>query len=152
VFSAGNFGGYGSPSDTTPGNFVEAFAVGSVTSTDELSYFSSQGPTTCRPAIFPDVVAPGSNVYVQTTTGSLTTNNGTSFAAPQVAGALALLLEAYPNLTAEQQRQILINSARDLGAAGPDVYFGAGRLDVINAYHMLGGQGPHQINLLFINR
>lgn len=151
VFSAGNYG-FGNPStDTSPGNYPEAFAVGSIDFDNQLSYFSSQGPTTCRTdGRFPDLVAPGEDVAVQDPYGGLTTNSGTSFAAPYVSGALALLLEAFPDLTAAEQRQVLIDSARDLGPAGFDSRFGAGRLDVFAAYQQLGGLGPHQTILVQI--
>jgi subtilisin family serine protease len=62
---------------------------------------------------------------------------GTSVAAPHVAGALALLLSAFPNLTVEQQSAALSNTAVDLGPAGPDDTYGAGRLDVLAAYNSL---------------
>ena len=46
--------------------------------------------------------------------------SGTSFSAPQIAGAAALLAQAFPNLTGAQIVQILLTSARDAGAAGTD--------------------------------
>jgi hypothetical protein len=54
-------------------------------------------------------------------------------AAPHVAGGLALLLSAYPNLDAGVQEHALINTALDLGASGPDDVFGYGRLDLFAA-------------------
>ena len=56
---------------------------------------------------------------------------------PHVAGGLALLLSAYPNLTADQQQSALISSAVDLGAAGPDDTYGYGRLDLFAAFNWL---------------
>jgi len=151
IFSAGNYGFDRPATDTSPGNYPEAFAVGSIDFDNQLSYFSSQGPTSCRPdGRFPDLVAPGEDVAVQDPYGGLTTNRGTSFSAPYVAGALALLLEAFPDLTAAEQRQILLDSAYDLGPAGFDTLFGAGRLDVFTAYRQLGGVGPHQYILIQI--
>jgi autotransporter-associated beta strand protein len=55
---------------------------------------------------------------------------GTSFAAPQVSGAAALVWEAYPYFTNDLVRQTLLGTADDLGAAGPDKVFGYGMLDV----------------------
>jgi subtilisin family serine protease len=147
VFAAGNLGYDGlPPSDTSPANFAEAFAVGSIDYDNSLSYFSSQGPTACRAkTIFPDLVAPGNMVPVQGIFGDWGYNSGTSFSAPHVAGSLALLLEAFPHLTAEEQRQALIRGAVDLGQPGPDNSFGAGRLDALFSFHLVGGQGPYQV-------
>ncbi len=59
--------------------------------------------------------------------------SGTSFAAPQVSGAVALLAQAFPNLTGQQIVEILLTSARDAGAAGVDAVFGRGILDISRA-------------------
>ncbi len=55
---------------------------------------------------------------------------GTSFAAPQVSGAAALVWEAYPYFTNDLVRQTLLGTADDLGTPGPDAVFGYGMLDV----------------------
>jgi hypothetical protein len=57
--------------------------------------------------------------------------------APHASGALALLLSAYPNLSADRQAAGLESSALDLGGAGPDNDFGYGRLDVLGAFYWL---------------
>ena len=54
---------------------------------------------------------------------------GTSSAAPHAAAVAALLLSANPNLTPAQVRDLLTNTAVDLGEPGPDNTFGAGRID-----------------------
>ena len=59
--------------------------------------------------------------------------SGTSFSTPQVAGAVALLAQAFPNLTGQQIVQLLLDSARDAGAAGTDGVYGAGVLDIAAA-------------------
>jgi len=60
--------------------------------------------------------------------------SGTSFAAPQVAGAAALLFQAFPNLTATQVVDLLLRTARDAGAAGTDSTYGRGLLDLAAAF------------------
>ena len=55
---------------------------------------------------------------------------GTSFAAPQVSGAAALVWQAYPYFSNDLVRQTLLGTATDLGAPGPDTTFGYGLLDV----------------------
>lgn len=137
VFSAGNYRGKYDPSDTSPGNYPEALAVGSIYGSDGLSDFSSVGPSACRPAgmYFPDLVGYGDPVLAYNIYGGLSGFTGTSFSAPQVAGGLALLLSAYPSLTPEQQRLALIYGAVDLGTPGPDNTFGYGRFNILNSYH-----------------
>jgi len=65
-------------------------------------------------------------------------HSGTSFSAPQVSGAAALLAQAFPNLTGRQIADILLRSAFDVGAPGIDSVFGAGILDVARAFQPLG--------------
>lgn len=64
--------------------------------------------------------------------------SGTSFAAPQVSGAVALLRQAFPNLTAAEIVNILLESAADLGAAGTDSIYGRGLLDIARAMQPAG--------------
>jgi len=64
--------------------------------------------------------------------------SGTSFSAPQVSGAAALLAQAFPNLTGRQIADILLRSAFDAGAAGTDAVFGRGILDIARAFQPLG--------------
>ncbi len=64
--------------------------------------------------------------------------SGTSFASPQVAGAAALLAQAFPHLTGRQIAEILLETAFDAGAAGADPVFGRGILDIAAAFRPLG--------------
>ena len=152
VFSAGNSG----VGNGTLNPYAAAPWVVSVGATDEkgnLANFSSRG-------IFgnsiqnPSIVAPGVNVVslrsLATQTGTLglggadlqrlsltelpfyTTASGTSFSAPLVAGTIALMLEANPNLTPKQVKDILQRSATPL----PTNYrheVGAGMLNAYSA-------------------
>lgn len=59
--------------------------------------------------------------------------SGTSFSAPQVSGAVALLAQAFPNLTGAQIVEILLDTARDAGATGTDAVYGRGILDIASA-------------------
>ncbi|MBW7885936.1 MAG: S8 family serine peptidase, partial [Caldilineaceae bacterium] len=138
IFAAGNFGPNAATS-MSPANNPGAFAVGAVSSNDVLYANSSRGPTTCgqATAIYPKLTAPGVNVKTSDRQGGYIQATGTSLAAPHVAGALALLLSAFPNLSLAQQEAALLNSAVDLGAGGPDNDFGYGRLDVLGAYQWL---------------
>ena len=140
VFAAGNFGPAGSTS-VSPANYPEGFAVGATDSSDVIWPDSSRGPSSCSESLttYPEVVAPGVNVTTTDLYGLYYAASGTSVAAPHVAGALALLLNAYPDLTACDQEGALLSTAVDLGAAGPDNNYGYGRVDVLDAYEWLSG-------------
>ena len=130
VFAAGN-SGPAAPSDASPANLPEAFAVGATASATTIAPFSSSGPSRCGGGQFPALVAPGTGIRSTDRFGLDATGlAGTSFSAPHVAGALALLLQVAPALTADQQASLLTTSARDLGPPGTDSTFGAGSLDV----------------------
>lgn len=64
--------------------------------------------------------------------------SGTSFASPQVAGAAALLAQAFPNLTGREIAEILLQSAFDAGDSGPDAIYGMGILDIAAAFQPIG--------------
>ena len=72
---------------------------------------------------------------------------GTSFAAPQIAGAAAVLKQGWSFLTPKQISKILLTSAKDLGTTGVDAIYGHGLLDLqaavqpIGALSMLSGTG-----------
>lgn len=142
VFAAGNYG----PSAYTsasPANYPEAFPVGAVDNAGQIYALSSRGPSDCgqTQGIFPKVVASGVNVLGADLFGMYSYNSGTSLAAPHIAGALALLLNAFPGLSAAQQEAALLNGAVDLGASGADNTFGYGRLDALQAYQWLQNGG-----------
>lgn len=79
-------------------------------------------------------------IYRFTQNGSTFVNvvNGTSFSAPQIAGAVALLAQAFPNLTGANIVNLLLTSARDAGATGTDAVYGRGILDIARAFAPAG--------------
>jgi hypothetical protein len=78
------------------------------------------------------------NGVIKTTTTNgqqfVTVVSGTSFSTPQIAGAIALLRQAFPSLTAAQTVDLLLRTARDAGAAGIDATYGRGILDIASAF------------------
>lgn len=90
------------------------------------------------------MVAPGGNVsttelvYTTTTGGGYAPNYGTSFSAPMVTGAFALLAQKYPYLKGTDIANILFASATDLGAVGVDEVFGHGLLNIDKAMQPVG--------------
>jgi serine protease AprX len=141
VFAAGNSGPLAKTSES-PANNPGAFSVGATDDTDQVTTISSRGPSAYDGSIFPAVTAPGSAIRTTDLTGLSNLNtyiyaDGTSLAAPHVAGALALLLSINPKLTEEELEHAVTATALDLGPAGPDNSYGSGRLDIIQAAQYL---------------
>ncbi|WP_423800112.1 S8 family serine peptidase [Neobacillus sp. SAB-20_R2A] len=80
---------------------------------DRLADFSSRGPVTDTWDIKPDLVAPGVAIN-STIPGGYLSLQGTSMAAPHVAGACALIKQAHPEWTPEQIKAALMNTAKPL--------------------------------------
>lgn len=147
VISAGN-SGPGSQTIGSPGCARQAITVGASSISDAIAGFSSRGPVVWSGGQLakPDVVAPGVSICAarsanvspsyECAPGRISLN-GTSMAAPHVAGVAALLLQAYPSLTPAEVKQILMNSAEPL--PGYSVYDqGSGRVNAIRALALAG--------------
>jgi len=138
VFAAGNEGvaGLRSPADRAT-TYHNCFSVGAVDGYNPnlgIAPFSARGPSECARgdlAIKPEVVAPGVNVRSSIRGGGYQVFSGTSMACPHVAGAVAVIRQANPNLDATAIKQILIQTADDLGQTGEDNSYGHG---IINLY------------------
>ena len=145
VFSAGN-DGPGVWTSSNPANTPGSLAVGAVDASMRIAPFSSRGPSACSGEVYPQLVAPG--VAVRTTDltaggvfpNATTTVSGTSFAAPHVGGALALLMSAWAEEPLHRIEAALLRTASDLGAPGPDSAYGYGLVDIVAAhYDLLAG-------------
>ena len=97
------------------------------------NYISARGERIC-------CVYDEGELFIENIDGQdfVTLFSGTSFAAPQVAGAVALLAQAFPNLTGAEIAEILFDTARDAGATGTDNVFGNGILDIAAAFQPQG--------------
>ncbi|MGK7955376.1 MAG: S8 family peptidase, partial [Crocosphaera sp.] len=84
-------------------------AVGAVDLSNEMAGFSNRSGETKLAY----VNAPGVSVLSTTPNNSYDSYSGTSMAAPHVAGVVALMLEANPNLTDAQVRQIVTGTAQN---------------------------------------
>lgn len=82
---------------------------------------------------FVDISAPGYNIISTAPGGAYWYCWGTSLSTPIVAGTAALILAKRPDFTPSQVDATLKSTATDLGAPGPDVYFGAGRVNAAAA-------------------
>ena len=143
IFAAGN-GGPSAGTSFSPSNLPEAVAVGAVDDSDLVAASSSRGPASCGGStdVFPDVVAPGVGIHTAERWGLYTDATGTSMAAPHVTGAIALLLQAFPDTSAADQQAAIEDAAVDLGALGPDDTYGNGRVDASAAYEWLVAHQP----------
>lgn len=121
VASAGNTGAYDASADTPA-----IITVASTNSLDERSSWSAYGPSV-------DLAAPGEGIYTTIAGGGYGAVSGTSFSSPLTASVVALMLSANPALQPAQVDSILASTADDLGVAGRDDYFGAGRINAARA-------------------
>ncbi len=116
-------------------------AVGATDQTNALASYSNKAGK----AAAGYMVAPGDNVITGCkSNGACWKVSGTSFSAPEVAGAAALMLQAFPNLTPQQVVHILLTTADDLGAPGVDPVFGNGLLDLAKAFSPIGSMSIPQ--------
>jgi hypothetical protein len=88
-----------------------------------------------------DIAAPGVAI-LSTATGDYTYSSGSSMAAGFVSGAAALLFSAQPTLTNAQVRDILLRTATDIAAPGPDPLTGFGLLNLRAAFAELANLFP----------
>lgn len=149
TMAAGNSGPNCSTVKTPPEIYSSSVTVGATDSNNNIAYFSSRGPATVDGSgqLKPELVAPGYNIR-----GAIPYNNmyqgywsGTSMAAPEVAGGVALLWQAKPSLignirltlTYLTQNATQLTSTQSCGAyhgsAVPNAVFGSGLLNILKA-------------------
>lgn len=111
VTSAGNEGNDPYKYMNAPADVETVFTVGAVNSSKVIAPFSSFGPT-ADGRTKPDALAHGWNTYVvDPVTNGIRTGSGTSYASPIMAGTIACLWQAFPNLTNTEVMQRVRQSA-----------------------------------------
>ena len=118
-----------------------------------LADFTSKGPSVDS-RIKPDLLAVGTSLYtakpVANGAPSYSSVQGTSFSAPMVAGAAALLKAFRPGLGAEEYKSLLVNSASTFlsqeGVAFPMQHTGSGLLDVAAAVRLTVAANPSGVD------
>jgi hypothetical protein len=136
VFSSGN-SGPSCGSTGSPGDYPESYAAAAYDINNEIAIFSSRGPGMLATAK-PNIAAPGVAVRSSVPGDGYDSYDGTSMAAPHIAGSIALLWSAAPTLVGdiEGTRALLDTTAVNTGDPGEcggdeenNYTFGQGRLD-----------------------
>ena len=145
IASAGNSGSACNTVLDPPAIYEAAFSVGACSSSDVIASFSSRGPVTVDGSgrLKPDVVAPGVGVRSSIPGEGYGSKSGTSMAGPHVAGTVALLWAAAPDLVGDVDttEQVIVQTARprvDTGCGGdpgghPNNVYGWGIVDALAA-------------------
>jgi subtilisin family serine protease len=134
VAAAGNGGTAGV---AVPARWPEVVAVGALDSMDQVPSYSAVGPQV-------DCAAPGHRVLSAVGTSSYGLKDGTSMAAPFVAGTIALMRDAAPAFAAPDLVPFLVQSCVDVDVIGVDPRTGAGRIDAgaaVRAARLASGLG-----------
>ncbi|HEY4675312.1 MAG TPA: NosD domain-containing protein [Candidatus Bathyarchaeia archaeon] len=137
IVSAGNDA---SSLKTYPAAYDEVIAVTATDSSDEPYIKTNFGD-------WVELAAPGERIYSTIWDDSYAYISGTSMAAPHVVGLASLIWSRFPNMTRDQVRAQLRQSADDLGEPGFDVYYGYGRINARKAVE----QVPADHDLLVLN-
>ncbi|MCX7791885.1 MAG: S8 family serine peptidase [Chloroflexaceae bacterium] len=125
VFAAGNSGNQTCGTVQSPGDYADVTAVGAVDATGGLTGFSSIGPT-ADGRVKPDLTAPGSGIYstIADPVRLYGFNSGTSMATPHVAGAVALIWSARPDLIGDYDATYAILTASAAPRTGDSRFLG----------------------------
>jgi len=165
--ASGNTGAY---DNSYPGSFTESFTVGAGNSDGFVTDFSTYGPQV-------DIIAPGRDIlslratgmdmyaeadepFVRIVDSMYYLSDGTSMAAPMVAGAAALLLSYRPDITVAELENILQQGANDMvdplnrgdTLIGPDSLSGYGYLNIAVSYNLLTRDGIYIVEPIGFNR
>lgn len=130
LIAAGNDGANAIHNINTPADADSVMAVGAVSAAGTVANFSSYGPSSDG-QVKPDVASVGVNAIVQFPNNTIGTNNGTSFACPNMAGLATCLWQGFP----EFNNMKIINALRQAGSkvSSPDDRIGYGIPDVKKA-------------------
>ncbi len=148
MFNVHSCGNSGTAWSTITGGYKSgknAIAAGALDYKDLITSYSSRGPSKDG-RIKPDICTKGDNVMSTYPNNVYNTMSGTSMASPATAGCFSQLIHAYRDLNSgndpklAQLKAIVLNTAEDLGNAGPDYTYGWGRINVWKAYNAIKDQ------------
>ena len=147
VVSAGNSGSDCESVSTPAAIFENSFSVGATNDEDLITNFSSRGPVSVDGSnrTKPDISAPGRSIRSCVPGGGYASFSGTSMAGPHVAGVVALIISANPDLAGEvetieciiEQTAIAKTTSQNCGGIDgtsiPNNTYGYGRIDALAA-------------------
>jgi len=145
VVSAGNSGSGCNTISDPPAIYDASFSIGATDINDNIASFSSRGPVTIDGSnrLKPNVSAPGVNVRSSIRNNGYSSFSGTSMAGPHVAGLVALLIDALPDLRGQVDSiEAIIESSAFPRTSGqtcgglpgteiPNPIYGHGRIDAV---------------------
>jgi subtilisin family serine protease len=138
-YSVAGAGSVGSPANAPAAITAAASTLGGDgTHPDHIASFSSGGPTPVSLLLKPDVTAPGVDVLSSIPAHDFEVLDGTSMAAPHVAGGVALLLQRHPGWTVQQVKSALSSTGAQVHPTGSTgevsvLREGGGRIDLVRA-------------------
>ena len=151
VVAATNGGPACSSVSSPPAIYDASYSVGATYSNDTLIGFSSRGPVTVDGSgrLKPDISAPGDTIRSSLPGASYGYKSGTSMASPHVAGAVALLWSAVPDLANDMdategylnQSALHVDSSECSSSGVPNNLYGWGRVDIHDAVLAAWEQG-----------
>jgi hypothetical protein len=128
IAAAGNAGPKSGP--LYPAAYPNVIAVTATDADDKVFQGANRGSHIA-------VAAPGVDILLPAPAAAYQVTTGTSFAAAEVSGVVALMLERKPDLGPEGVRKVLTGTARDLGPKGVDAQYGSGLVDAYLAVRSL---------------
>jgi subtilisin family serine protease len=145
IFPVAAIGNDGDGICGSPGSTPNVFSVGAFDRHQAPAWFSSGGDDLTwedellnkKMFIKPEVSAPGVEIYSTIPGNRYASMSGTSMASPHVAGAAALLMQAFPKASALDIWHFLMIGSDDQGVDGHDSRYGQGSINVVRSYDLL---------------
>jgi subtilisin family serine protease len=158
-YDIGGLGTIISPGSAPAAITVAASTMGNGDGThpDHIADFSSAGPTPVSLQLKPDVTAPGVDVLSSIPAHDFDVLDGTSMAAPHVAGGVALLLQRHPTWTVQQVKSALASTGDKVHPTGRSgevsvLRQGGGRIDLVRANRPLIFADPTSVGWGLVRR